>query len=99
MSDPLWMGEAVIDADARNTTTCARTIFGSGACCHKWVELVVLLQLKERIRGACSRSLACQRPLPIDGTADDLANLRIRQEQIVVDDAPALFRGVDHVQP
>src|SRR3984893_18522186 len=35
----------------------------------------------------------------VDGASDHLADLRVRQEQFVVDDAPALRRGVNYVQP
>ncbi len=35
----------------------------------------------------------------VDGGADHLPDLGIRQEQVVVDEAPALRRGVDHAQP
>jgi hypothetical protein len=35
--------------------------------------------------------------MAIDSAAYHLSNLRIRQEQIVVDDAPALLRCIDHV--
>src|SRR5258707_548805 len=38
-------------------------------------------------------------PPAVDGAADDPAPLGIRQEQVVVDDAPAILRGIDHAQP
>ena len=34
----------------------------------------------------------------VDRGADDAADAVVRQKQVVVDDAPALLRGVDHAQ-
>ena len=58
------------------------------------------VSLRPRIAGAgsSSRSIRRRRPLAVDGATDDQPDLRIRQKQIVIDDAPALFRGIDHVQ-
>src|SRR3979411_2604534 len=35
----------------------------------------------------------------VNGASDHLPDLRVRQEQVVVDNAPALRRGVDDAQP
>src|SRR5258708_1689323 len=52
--------------------------------------------------GACcydGRLAGAQIGAAVDGAAHHLAHLRIRQKQIVVDEAPALLGGVDHAQP
>src|ERR1700722_6767088 len=43
-----------------------------------------------------SLNVCARARVAVDGVADDLADLRVREEQVVVDDAPALLRGVDH---
>src|ERR1700754_1952248 len=47
---------------------------------------------------ACNVRLRAVDRASVDGAPDHPADLRVRQEQVVVDDAPALRGGVDHVQ-
>ena len=51
--------------------------FAKGADISAALSRAAVIGRRRARKGACSRSIACQRPLPINGTADDLPNLRI----------------------
>ncbi len=88
--------------------SCGRKAAKAGALTPRWSwtrnwnlqRVLTYMRRRNATRplNYCARSITCQPRLSVDGAADHLPDLCIRQKQIVVDDAPALFRGIDHVQ-